>query len=128
MRSTSRYKVDGIKGITAVWKDGPTVVAEKRFYAEYVKTLFQKISDEDVVLLGFSTAWCRPLWLICEAVPVPPPAVRPSVKQGGDSQRMDDDLTHKLADIIKFNNGLQKKIESDSKKDVDDWLISFNIT
>ena len=119
----ARYKVDGIKGIVAIWKDGPTVVAEKRFYAEYVKTLFQKISDEDVVLLGFSTAWCRPEWLICEAVPVPPPAVRPSVKQGGDSQRMDDDLTHKLADIIKFNNGLQKKIESDSKKEiVDDWL------
>ena len=31
--------------------------------------------------------------------------------------------THKLADIIKFNSGLQKKIESDSKREIiDDWL------
>jgi len=36
---------------------------------------------------------------------------------------MDDDLTHKLADIIKFNNGLQKKIENDNKQEtLDDWL------
>ena len=62
----SRYKVDGIKGITAIWKEGPKVVAEKRFYAEYVKTLFEKTFDEDVVLLGFSTAWCRPEWLIVQ--------------------------------------------------------------
>ena len=44
--------------------------------------------------------WCRPEWLICSVLPVPPPTVRPSVKQD-NSQRMDDDLTHKLADIIK---------------------------
>ena len=38
----------------------------------------------------------------------PPPSVRPSVKQD-DSQRMDDDLTHKLCDIIKCNNTLKQK-------------------
>ena len=117
----SRYKVDGIMGIKAIWKNGSDK-EEKRVYAEYIKGVFEKISDEDAVLLGLSSAWCRPEWLICSVLHVPPPAVRPSVKQG-DSQRMDDDLTHKLADIIKFNNGLQKKIENDNKQEIlDDWL------
>ena len=46
---------------------------------------------------------------------------RPSVKQD-DSQRMDDDLTHKLCDIIKSNNMLKQKIESNSRAEViNDW-------
>ena len=120
----TRYKVDGIQGILAIWKDSKSgLYEEKRLYAEYVKELFERISEQDKVTLGFSTAWCRPEWLICSVVPVPPPSVRPSVKQGGDSQRMDDDLTHKLAEIVKYNNGLQKKIASDSKSEtIDDWL------
>ena len=41
-------------------------------------------------------------------LPVPPPAVRPSVQQD-NLQRMDDDLTHKLQEIIKYNT-LREKI------------------
>ena len=40
--------------------------------------------------------------------------MRPSVKQG-DSQRMDDDLTHKLTEIIKHNNLLKTLTESNNK-------------
>ena len=68
------------------------------------------ISAEDIKLLGFDDSFCLPHWLICEVLPISPPAVRPSVKQG-NSQRMDDDLTHKLSEIIKYNNILKKKIE-----------------
>ena len=39
------------------------------------------------------------------ALPVPPLAVRPAVVMFG-SARNQDDLTHKLADIIKANNEL----------------------
>ena len=89
--------------------------------AEYVKSLFEKITDKDCNILGFSSVWSRPEWLICSVLPIPPPAVRPSVKQGS-SQRMDDDLTHKLSDIIKFNNILKKQIEKSTRKEIiDDW-------
>lgn len=128
-KQPDRYKVNDIKGIYAVWKDDEGK-REQRIYAEYVKTLFEKISDSDVNLLGFSAEWCRPEWLICEVVPVPPPAVRPSVKQGGDSQRMDDDLTYKLAEIIRYNKGLQKKIDNYSKEEiVDGWtdLVQYHV-
>ena len=117
--------MDGILGIKAVWKNGSDK-EEKRVYAEYIKGLFEKISDEDTVMLGFSTAWCRPEWLICSVLLVPPPSVRPSVNQG-DSQRMDDDLTHKMADIIKFNNGLQKKMENNNKQEIENTkFILYN--
>ena len=54
-------------------------------------------------------------------LPVPPPCVRPSVKQD-NSQRMDDDLTHKLSDIVKTNNTLIRKIDGDFRVEViNDW-------
>tara|TARA_Y100000389_G_scaffold183613_2_gene201283 strand:- start:3164 stop:7708 length:4545 start_codon:yes stop_codon:yes gene_type:complete len=128
----SRYKVDGISGIQGIWKDigSPSDSAQSQYFkAEYVKSLFEKISDEDSNLLGFSSNWCRPEWLICSALPVPPPAVRPSVKQG-NSQRMDDDLTHKLAEIVKYNNQLKKKIESFAREEIiNDWynMVVYHI-
>ena len=71
--------------------------------------------------LGFSRYWCRPEWLICSVLPVPPPCVRPSVKQD-NSQRMDDDLTHKISDIVKCNNTLIQKIQKNSRPEViADW-------
>jgi DNA-directed RNA polymerase II subunit RPB1 len=117
-----RYKLDGVAGIQTIWKDLNDQSTDKQMLkAEYVKSLFEKISDEDCNLLGFSPIWCRPEWLICTALPVPPPTVRPSVKQG-NSQRMDDDLTHKLAEIVKYNNTLKKKIETFARQEIiDDW-------
>ena len=91
-RQPDRYKLDGISGIQVSWKDlGNGEESKQHLNAEYVKSLFEKITDEDCNILGFSTMWCRPEWLICSVLPIPPPAVRPSVKQGS-SQRMDDDL------------------------------------
>ena len=96
------YKVDGVTGVKATIKgDEGEETIRISYEAEYIKQIFEKITDEDSNFMGFSEAWCRPEWLICSVLPVPPPAVRPSVKQD-NSQRMDDDLTHKLSDIIKF--------------------------
>ena len=118
-KQPDRYKVDPITGIEAHWK---SIDKKQLIQAEYIKTLFEKITDEDCNLLGFSSTWCRPEWLICSVLPVPPPTVRPSVKQGGDSQRMDDDLTHKLSDILQFNNGLKKKLVTETRQEIiDDW-------
>ena len=62
-----------------------------------------KMSDEDIEILGFNANWNRPEWMICTILPVPPPSVRPSIIEE-NGQRREDDLTHKLGDIIKFNN------------------------
>ena len=130
-KQPSRYKLEGENGILITWKDTDASVPEKKklISAEYIKTIFEKITDADCNILGFSTTWCRPEWLICTVLPIPPPAVRPSVKQGS-SQRMDDDLTHKLSDIIKFNNILKKQIQKSVKQEtIDGWTsqIQYHI-
>ena len=121
-----RYKLEGVQGIKAIWKElGKSQYIEP----EYVKTLFSRISEEDMNLLGFSSQWCKPEWLICTVFPVPPPAVRPSVKQN-NSQRMDDDLTHKLSDIVKFNNTLKEKLNNNAPiNSINDWsnMVQYHI-
>jgi DNA-directed RNA polymerase II subunit RPB1 len=51
-------------------------------------------------------SYSRPDWMIITVMPVPPLCVRPSVVMFGTA-RSQDDLTHKLADIIKMNNHLK---------------------
>ena len=75
--------------------------------AQAALAIMQKITDEDATRLGFkSLSRCRPEWLILTVLPVPPPTVRPSLLM--DNKRGEDDLTFKLADIIKANNNIFK--------------------
>ena len=76
---------------------------------EIIIKCFRRISDDDVVFLGFSPIWSRPDWMLCQVLAVPPPAVRPSVKT--DQQRSDDDITHALIYIIKTNTTLKEKMD-----------------
>tara|TARA_B100000674_G_C37980474_1_gene981939 strand:+ start:7978 stop:12525 length:4548 start_codon:yes stop_codon:yes gene_type:complete len=129
-----RYKFEGINYVKALWKTGidgeGSDLESLNMRAEIVKQIFEKISDEDVYKMGFSKIWSRPEWLICSVLPIPPPSVRPSVKQN-NSQRMDDDLTHKLSDIIKHNNILKKKIEDGNRIEIlNDWtdLVQYHVS
>jgi DNA-directed RNA polymerase II subunit RPB1 len=89
--------------------------------AEYVNLLFKRMSQRDVELLGFA---CRPEWMICTVLPVLPPIARPSVTMDG-VQRSEDDLTHKLVDIVKSNRDLQRKIASGAEQDTIDTYLSI---
>ena len=109
----TRYTKEGIGKVFAEWiykeKENSKKVLVK---PDYVLKIFKRITDADCIKLGFSPNFCRPEWLICTVLPVPPPAVRPSVKQD-NNQRSDDDLTYKLIDIVKANAKLQDKINVD---------------
>ncbi|KAI0242607.1 DNA-directed RNA polymerase II core subunit rpo21 [Massospora cicadina] len=69
---------------------------------QYILQTFKKISDEDVEAMGLSAQYSRPEWMILFNLAVPPPCVRPSIVSGAG--RGEDDLTHKLSDIIKAND------------------------
>jgi DNA-directed RNA polymerase II subunit RPB1 len=131
-KQPSSYKVDGISGIKATWKnDGGEDTGKKTIIidAELAKQILEKITDEDANYLGLSSSWCRPEWLICTVLPVAPPSVRPSVQQD-NSQRMDDDITHKLSEIVKYNNDLRIKIEKNSSPDIiADWtnILQYHV-
>jgi DNA-directed RNA polymerase II subunit RPB1 len=75
--------------------------------AERAYAVLRGISDEDAVALGLNPAFARPEWLIVTVLPVPPPHVRPSVALDA-LNRGEDDITHKLADIVKANAALSQ--------------------
>jgi len=56
-----------------------------------------------------SPEFSRPDWMICQVLPVPPLAVRPSVTTFS-SITSQDDLTYKLAEIVKANIQLKRFI------------------
>lgn len=58
--------------------------------------------------MGLSPEEARPDWMIITVLPVPPPQVRPSIAVDGGMSRGEDDLTYKLAEIIKANTNVQK--------------------
>jgi len=130
-RQPNRYVREGIARIVAEWDnvegpaaEGSMAVAtpskqRQPLEVEYVLRLFRRVTDEDVDFLGLNRFWCRPDWMICSVLPIPPPQVRPSVTQD-NNQRSEDDLTHKLADIIKTNITLQQRIESGGDKKIVD--------
>ena len=143
-RQPTRYTREGIARIVAEWDSAdfpnssdttkmPLGGAEKQrqpLEVEFVLRLFRRILDEDVDFMGFSRYWCRPDWMICTVLPIPPPQVRPSVIQD-NNQRSEDDLTHKLAEIIKTNNTyLQPRIQANAAKSViDEWtnVLQYHI-
>jgi DNA-directed RNA polymerase II subunit RPB1 len=71
--------------------------------------------------MGFSATWSRPDWMICQVLPVAPPAVRPSVKMDAN-QRSEDDLTHIYGHIIKTNKDLADRINNNAAPQVIDNL------
>ncbi|AEQ60694.1 DNA directed RNA polymerase (II) subunit 1 [Acanthamoeba castellanii mamavirus] len=70
--------------------------------------ILKSVSDEDCIIMGFDPAKSRPEDMIILNFPVPPVQVRPSIRaEILSSPTMDDDLTHKLIDIIKSNENLK---------------------
>lgn len=111
------------------FKDPSKVKLEQYFTPEMCLQILKRITKEDCEILGFDYRYSRPEWFICTVLPVPPPHVRPSVKQD-NNQRMEDDLTHKLSDIVGNNRLLKQKIEQNAdKKTIDGYygLLQYDI-
>ena len=115
-KQPERISKEQILKIAMEWKDADDKPFKQILFAEDVLRIFKRITDRDVEVLGLSTEFSRPESMICEVFPVLPPCVRPSVRTD-TGQRTEDDLTHKLCDIVKSNNALKAKIEKGANKD-----------
>jgi DNA-directed RNA polymerase II subunit RPB1 len=118
-KQPDRITKEPILKIVMDWKDLEVEKEEMKkqvFTAEDVLRILKRISDKDAEVLGFSRKFNRPEWMICTVLPVPPPPVRPSVTTE-TGQRSEDDLTHKLFDIVKANNDLLKRIAKGASKE-----------
>ena len=87
--------------------------------AEMVLRAFQRITDEDCEKLGFNPKFARPEWMVCTVLAVPPLTVRPSVVMD-DNQKMEDDLTHKLIDVLRHNQSLRDRMDKGETSEVID--------
>lgn len=81
--------------------------------------ILKNVSDDDCRILGMDPERSRPEDMILKIFPVPPIPMRPSVRgdfMGGAI--MEDDLTHKLADIVKANARVIKSKETQTEKNI----------
>ncbi|MGQ9544360.1 MAG: DNA-directed RNA polymerase subunit A' [Candidatus Bathycorpusculaceae bacterium] len=76
-----------------------------------IRERMERIPDEDLELLGFNPKAARPEWMILQVLPVPPVYVRPSITLESGI-RSEDDLTHKLVDIIRINQRLKENMDA----------------
>jgi len=81
---------------------------KKTINADALRERLEKITDEDLKLIGLGNM--RPEWLLLTLLPMSPVTVRPSITLE-TGERSEDDLTHKLVDIVRINERLRENID-----------------
>ncbi len=84
-----------------------TELGENRLLPITIRERFSHMIDDDLKLLGYDPTTARPEWFVLQVLPVPPVTVRPSIILE-TGIRSEDDLTHKLVDIIRVNQRLKE--------------------
>ena len=117
--------------------DKPTTFKEKKqdkgehkLNARDIREWLERIPDEDLIFIGMEYRSSRPEWTIMRVLPVPPITVRPSITlDSGD--RSEDDLTHKLVDVLRINQRLRENRDAGAPQLIveDLWeLLQYHIT
>jgi len=112
--------------------DKPTTYYEdgQKLMPSDVRDRFERIPGEDLEPLGINPERTRPEWMILTVLPVPPVTARPSITLDS-GQRSEDDLTHKMVDIIRINQRFMENREAGSPQLIieDLWeLLQYHVT
>ncbi|WP_406534262.1 DNA-directed RNA polymerase subunit A' [Methanobrevibacter sp.] len=110
--------------------DNNGLIEDYKLTASEVRERLEKISDEDSYVLGVNPEVARPEWLVLTVLPVPPVTVRPSIILD-TGERSEDDLTHKLVDILRINQRLLENMEAGAPQLIveDLWeLLQYHVT
>ncbi|HIG96464.1 TPA: DNA-directed RNA polymerase subunit A' [Candidatus Woesearchaeota archaeon] len=103
---------------------------EKRISPIEIRSRLEKINDEEVKLFGLSPDVVRPEWTVLTVLAIPPVTIRPSITLES-GERSEDDLTHKLGDIVRINQRLFENINAGAPEIIieDLWdLLQYHIT
>ena len=94
-----------------------------------VREWLSGIPSESLIFIGMDRK-NRPEWIVLKVLPVPPITVRPSITlDSGD--RSEDDLTHKLVDVLRINQRLRENRDSGAPQLIveDLWeLLQYHVT
>ena len=105
-------------------------VDDYKLKPDEIRDLMAKISQEDLQVLGIDSIASRPEWLILSVLLVPPVNVRPSITLES-GERSEDDLTHKLVDIMRINQRLEQNLNAGAPQIIIDdlWeLLQYHVT
>ncbi len=105
-------------------------VDKKRLSPIEVRERLVKITDAELKKIGINTSTARPEWAILSLLLVPSVTVRPSITLES-GERSEDDLTHKLSDIIRANQRLWENLNAGAPEVIieDLWdLLQYHVT
>ncbi|MFH1399931.1 MAG: DNA-directed RNA polymerase subunit A', partial [Nanoarchaeota archaeon] len=110
----------------------PSTILEedKRLSPIEIRTRLEKITDDDLAVFGLDPKSIRPEWAILTVLPIPPVTMRPSITLES-GERSEDDLTHKLGDIVRINQRLFENINAGAPEIIieDLWdLLQYHVT
>ena len=103
---------------------------KKRIFPTEMRETLVNIPDEELGKIEVDYKTCRPEWGILTSLLVPPVTIRPSIILE-NGERSEDDLTHKLSDIIRANQRLWENLNAGAPEVIieDLWdLLQFHIT
>lgn len=103
---------------------------EKRLSPIEIRSRFERIEDDDLLAFGINPQYTRPEWLILTILAIPPVTMRPSITLES-GERSEDDLTHKLCDIVRINQRLFENINAGAPEIIveDLWdLLQYHVT
>ncbi len=95
-----------------------------------IRARLEKIPDSDLQFLGFTARGIRPEWMVLTALQIPPVTMRPSITLE-TGERSEDDLTHKLGDIVRINQRLFENINAGAPEVIieDLWdLLQYHVS
>jgi|HubBroStandDraft_1064217.scaffolds.fasta_scaffold00365_21 DNA-directed RNA polymerase subunit A' len=112
--------------------DKPTTFRENshKITPKEVRARLERIPDDDVRALQLNPKFGRPEWMVLTVLPVPPVQVRPSITLES-GERSEDDLTHKLVDVLRINQRLRENRDMGAPQLVveDLWeLLQYHVT
>ncbi len=102
----------------------------ERIYPTQIREWMEKIPVKDIELFGYKAERLRPEWFVLTTLQVPPITIRPSITLE-TGIKSEDDLTHKLVDIIRINLRLKDNIEAGAPQLIieDLWdLLQYHVT
>jgi len=103
---------------------------KKRLFPNEIRDMLVNIPEEELRLAGMDPNIFRPEWAILTVLLVPPVTVRPSITLES-GERSEDDLTHKLGDIIRANQRLWENLNAGAPEVIIDdlWdLLQYHVT
>jgi DNA-directed RNA polymerase subunit A' len=112
--------------------DKPVSIVEGNYKltSSEVRERLEKINEDDYLLIGINPEVAKPEWMVLTVLPVPPVTVRPSITLE-TGERSEDDLTHKLVDILRINQRLKENMEAGAPQLIveDLWeLLQYHVT